>query len=346
MEEIVKKEVLDAVHVILKNQKQYLDLNKMDEIDKEIIPYIEENFECDINEFKVKKFGAPILVNDKRIIPIVLRYYAMMEDNLNLLSKLEESKYDFGGVRHTINFYVLDRQLSSKFRDRDYIRYITRYGEQFESFYSTLRGLNYHEREKYLNHFSQMLKDDPTVLHVGENNGTYNFLTRRNLELFGKDYLLGLDEKQRNLVNSFYFSVNENSVTKIKELVTKYPNFSMPIPLYKDIFDKFTIDELGTMSYKDIQLYQAADKVGVIDRMKQLLKLNPEFTCPIEFIRYEIFKVLDNETILGLSEEVMKEIANIKFVESKDVFVFPVKKINYIIMKHNIKEKIEGIIHK
>jgi len=117
-------------------------------------------------------------------------------------------------------------------------------------------------------------------------------------------------------------------------------------PLYKDIFDKFTVDELGVMSYKDIQLYQAADKVGVIDRMKQLLKLNPDFTCPIEFIRYEIFKVLDNETILGLSEEVMEEIASIKFVESKDVFVFPVKKINHIIMKHNIKEKIEGIIHK
>ena len=65
MEEVVKKNVLDAIHFILKLQRQYIDEDKMKKADELIIPYVENNFEYDKNEFKEKVFGAPVLVNDK-----------------------------------------------------------------------------------------------------------------------------------------------------------------------------------------------------------------------------------------------------------------------------------------
>ena len=344
MEEVVIKHVLDAVHFTLKNQRQYLDPIKMEKADSLIVPYIEENFEYSEGEFAVKYPGRVILAGDKRIVPIVIRYYAIMQDNLSLLKRLEDEKYNFSGNQNSINYFVLDKQLSSKFKTNEYIRDLKKYGVVFEHFYSTLRGLDYREREKILVDFADIVKKRPNLMQVGTKGHDYpNLLTRRNIDLFGKDFLLSLDDKQIRLVNSFYFQITEDNINEIKELVIKYPNFSMPIPLYREILDYFTVDELGNMSVKDMRLYEIATKNHLIDRMKELLSKNPEFDCPDNFIRYEIFRVIDNETILSLSNEVMEELSKVRLVELNNVYVFPVKKINRIIMKDKLKKKIEGI---
>lgn len=354
MEEVVKKNVLDAIHFILKLQRQYIDEDKMKKADELIIPYVENNFEYDKNEFKVKVFGAPVLVNDKRIFPIVIRYYAIVQDNLSLLSKLEEENYSFKGIQHVIKFYALDKQLSNKFKEKDYIRYLKKNDDCIEHFYNTLRGLNHHEREVILKEFSEIVKADPTVLEVGkEDDEFFNFLTRRNIEYFGKDFLLSLDDKQRKLVNSFYFQVDDSNISKIKELVIKYPDFKMPIPLYVDILNMFTVDEIGTMSDKDIELYAVADKKHLLPRMKELLEINPSFDCPKEFINKDIFW-LTNEEILDLDWETMEEISKIKRKELNDgTFVIPVNKMRATIdkskenkNKNELKKKVDGIIEK
>ena len=95
-----------------------------------------------------------------------------------------------------------------------------------------------------------------------------------------------------------------------------------------------------------MKLYEVAIKNKVFDRVKALLEEDPSFDCPSRFIRYEIFKVLDNETILGLSEDAILEICDIKLIELDDVYVFPVKKISKIVFKDKIKRKIEGIHRK
>lgn len=347
MEEIVKKNVLDAVHYILRNQHQYLDEEKMNKADELIIPYIEDNFEYKKDEFKVKKFGAPVLSNDKRIIPICIKYYAIMQDNLSLLEKLEEMDYSFVGVQHSIKLFALDKQLSSKFKEKDYIYYLKKNNTCIEHFYNTLRGLDHHERELILKEFSLIVKEDPTTLEVGrEKDGFYNFLTRRNIELFGKDFLLSMDKKQRELINTFYFQIDDSNISKIKELVVKYPDFKMPIPLYVDILNMFSVDEIGTMSDKDIRLYAAADKFHLLDRMKGLLEVNPEFDCPKGFINKDVFNWLTNEDILKLDYETMEEIGKIKCVELKNAIVFPVNKINSIIHKNERKKKVDEFIEK
>lgn len=347
MEEVVKKNVLDAIHHILICQRQYLDEEKMKKADELIIPYVEDNFEYREDEFKVKKYGPPVLSNDKRIFPIVIRYYAIMQDNLSLLEKLEEDDYSFVGSQHVIKFFSLDKQLSNKFKEKDYIRYLKKNGTCIEHFYNTLRGLDHHQREKILKEFSEIVKADPTTLDVGKDEREFfNFLTRRNIEYFGKEFLLSLDDKQRKLVNSFYFQTNDSNVSKIKELVIKYPDFKMPVPLYKDVLDLFSVDELGTMSDKDIALYEAADKAKVLLRMKELLEIKPSFDCSKEFIRIEIFNWLTNEEILNLDWKTMEEIGKIKPIEINNAYVFPVKKMNSIIGKNERKKKVDEIIEK
>ena len=347
MEKIVIENVLDAIHHILRNQRQYLDEEKMKKADELIIPYVEENFEYKEDEFKVKRFGPPVLSNDRRIFPILIRYYAIMQDNLSLLEKLEEKDFSFIGNQHVVKLFALDKQLSSKFKEPEYIRYLINNGDAIEHFYTTLRGLDHSERDRILREFSEIVKSDPTTLNVGiENDKNNNFLTRRNIELFGKEFLLNLSDKQRNLVNSFYFQVDEKNISKIKELITKYPDFDLSIPLYSDVFKILTVDELGTMSDKDRVLYDMAAKANLLVRMKQLLSINPDFDCPKDFIKYEIFRVLSNEEILDLSYEVMEEIGSIKIVELNDVYVFPVKKINAIINRDKFKKKKAEIIER
>lgn len=347
MEEIVKENVLDAIHHILKNQRQYMDEEKMKKADELIVPYIEENFEYRVDEFKVKRFGPPVLSNDRRIFPILIRYYAIMQDNLSLLSKLEDENFSFIGNQHAIKLFTLDKQLSSKFKEIDYIHYLIKYGDSIEHFYNTLRGLNQREREKVLKEFAEIVKSDPTTLNVGKDEDkNNNFLTRRNIELFGKEFLLNLSDKQRNLINSFYFQVDEKNISKIKELVTKYPDFTLSIPLYSDVFKILTVDELGTMSEKDRVLYDLAAKANLLVRMKKILDMKPDFDCPKGFIKYEIFKVLSNEEILDLSYEVMEEIGNLKIVELNNAYVFPVKKINSIIYKDKFKKRKDEIIER
>ena len=347
MKEIVKKNVLDAIHHILKEQHQYLDEEKMNKADELIIPYVEENCDFDEKEFKVKVFGVPVLSNDRRIFPVVVMYYAIMQDNVELLKRLKEKDYSFGGVQHSINIYALDKQLSSKFKELDYIRYLIKYGKSMEHFYLSLRGLDNHEREKVIRDFSDIVKADPTVLKVGEDEqDSCNYLTRRNIELFGKDYLINLDEKRRKLLNSFHFQINEENVESVRELVDKYPDYNNFLPLYKDVLALFSVDDLGNMTDKDAKLYAAAYKNKVIYRMKELLSSKPDFDCPIDFIRYEIFKVLSNEEILELDYDVMDEISKIKYVELDNVYVLPVKKINSIIHKDKFKKRKDEIIER
>ena len=66
--------------------------------------------------------------------------------------------------------------------------------------------------------------------------------------------------------------------------------------------------------------------------------MNPEFACPIDFIRPEIFKVLSDEEIVSLTKDGINEILSIKIPEIDNVLVMPVKKIRKV-LAHDEKRK-------
>ena len=313
MNETVVKEVLDAIHIMLKNNGFAFTLEQISSTDDFIIPFISE-LGIDSKEFNVEKKGVPRLVNDKRIIPIFIRYFALIEDNKELYEKLEKEDYVFY-ENHVIKFYALDRLLSAKFDIDEYIRLLNEYGDVVFKFYASIRGLDLSEKEFCCREFSDIIHRDYTTLKVGyddaDENSNYNFLTSHNILLFGKDFLLSLNRNQREMINNININLTDEEALKIKELYTKFPKFSGNISMSSGLLKYFSIDEISTMTMKDSILYEEAINVGLLDRMRNILSLNPDFNCTNDFINPLIFDICTDEEISKLSTEGKKEAINI-----------------------------------
>ena len=331
MEEVVKN-VLYAIHYILNRNGYKFSSKQLSNADEFIIPFIGE-LEISEKEFNVKVLGTPKLVGDRRIIPLLIKYFAYIEDNIGLYNELREDNYKFfEGFK--IKFYALDRMITGNFKRNEYKNLLLKDEDALSSFYYTVRSLDDETKEKVCKDFSDIVHIDHTTLTVGYNGedelNHYNYLTSNNILLFGKEFLLKLNKKQRNIINNINFGLNEEDALKIKELFNKYPEFS-EIPISIEVLHLFSVDEIGVMNLKNYILYKRALKNNVFDRMKEILKLDSSFDCNKDFIKEEIFKVLSNEEIIGLSDEAKNEISSIDIPKIKDTLVIPVRKIKKIV---------------
>lgn len=336
MSRIVNDNVLKAIHYILEHNGYKFTDKQLSLADEFIIPFISE-LKIEDKEFNVKTVGAPKLVNDKRVVPVLIKYFAYIEDNMALYNELVEDKYLFYN-NHIIKFYALDRVISGNFKLNEYKNILLKYEGALSHFFVSIRGLDRNERERYSKDFSDIVHRDQTTLKVGYKDGedvsNYCFLVKKNFDLFGKEFLLKLNNKQRELINGLSVNMDENSASKIKELITKYPdynNFNISI----ELINYLSVDEINSLSLKDCVLYESSLKVGLQDRIRNILRLDPNFYCKSSFIREEIFRVLSDEEIVGLSDIAQEEILNIKVPEIDNVLVMPIRKIRKILNKDN-----------
>lgn len=335
MNNIVIDNVLKAIHYILEHNGFKFTEKQISLADDFITPFIDD-LEIDPKEFNVVTIGVPKLVTDKRIMPICTKYFAFIEDNMGLYTELKKEDYIFY-ENYSIKFYALDRMLTGNFNKGEYIRLLSKYEKVISKFYSSIRGLESSEKEKYCRDFSDVVLRDQTTLKVGCSDDNYNFLIKRNFLLFGKDFLLKLNDKQREMINNICINLTEEEAIKLKELFTIYPLYTSNIDFSSEILKSFSVEEIGLMSSKDYSLYAEAIKVGLLERVKNILSLDPEFNCPINFIKEEIFRVLTDEQIIGLSDEAKKEIISV-IPEIDNVLVMPIKKINKIVSRDEKKK--------
>lgn len=344
MEKIIIDNVLDAIHYTLKRSGFTFSGKQLSRADEFITSYISE-LDIDSKEFTVKTVGAPKLVHDRRVIPLVVKYFAYLEDNIGLYNELIDDGYIFSeGPK--IRFYALDRLVTGNFKRNEYKNLLSKDEEALSSFYYSLREIEDDKKEQCAKDFSDIVHIDHTTLTVGNNGESgishYNYLTGKNILLLGKDFLLKIGKEQRNIINNISFNYNEKDALKIKELFTKYPSFN-GIPISIEILHNFSIDEISTMNIKDYVLYKVALKNNLFDRIKQILESNSSFDCPKGFIREEVFRVLTNEEIISLSSDAKDKIANLEIPKIDNVLVMPIKKIRSIAFKDKIHEKIESI---
>ena len=346
MSKLVIGKILEAIHFIIKQNGFEITEKQMSKADSEIIPYLLENLELEKSSVNVQHIGHPELSTDKRIYPAVMKYFSIVQDNASLYDELLEEGYEFIERYTSFKFYSLDRSFTSKFKKNEFKKLILKNDEAIRAFYNSLRGLDKGEKEYYYKEFSNIIHKDASVLRVGYNSrgySSYNYLTQRNIEYFGSEYLVNAKENARNVINSIHCKIDEEKVEYIKELLDKYPDYKNIISLDSKVINSFTIDELSKMSYKDSKLYQAALKYDLASRVKEILKVNPAFDCPENFIRIEIFKVLSNEEILELSPMAIDKISKIKIKEIDNVIVMPVKEINKVVMLDKAKKKVDNI---
>lgn len=331
MEKVIEKNVLDAIHYVLEHNEFKFTDKQIALADDFIIPFIDD-LDIDSKEFNVVTVGVPKLVKDKRILPILAKYFAFIEDNMGLYTELKEENFIFS-ENYSIKFYALDRMLTGNFKRSEYKNILLKYEDAIARFYSSIRGLEKSEKEKYIKEFSDIIHIDQTTLKVGyeDEDSNCNFLTKDNIEAFGKDFLLKLNKNQREMINNMHINPSESETNKIKGLIDKYPDYSSSIDFSSELLRYFSVDEISRMSYKDSILYEEALEVGLLYRMKSILALDPDFNCPVSFIRQEIFKVLSDEEIIGLTDEGIEEILNIKIPEIDNVLVMPVRKIKKVL---------------
>lgn len=338
MNKIVEKNVMDAIHYILEHNGFKFTDKQISLADDFINPFIDD-LEIDEKEFNVVTIGVPKLVKDKRILPLLTKYFAFIEDNMGLYTELKEENFVFSD-NYNIKFYALDRMITSNFKRSEYKKILLKYEEVVSHFYSSIKGLSKEEKEMYCKEFSDIVNRDQTTLKVGYDDeySNYNFLIRRNIELFGKEFLLKISNSQREMINHMNVNSSVEEVSKIKELFTKYPDYSGSIDLSSDLIKYLSVDEISSISLKDFILYENALEVGLLGRIKRIIEIDPTFDCPTAFIRPEIFKVLSDEEIIGLSDEAINEILSIKIPEIDNVLVMPVRKIRKV-LAHDEKRK-------
>ena len=343
--EVVVKNVLDGIHYVLEHNEFKFTDKQLEKADEYIIPFISE-LNIDSKEFNVVTSGKPKLAFDKRTISLVIKYFAYIEDNMSLYEELLNDGYIFY-ENHVFKFYALDRIMTGNFKRNEYKNLLYRYEAPISRFYSDLRGLEKEEREKYSKEFSDIVHIDQTTLRVGSdkygNVDRCNYLTKKNIEYFGKDFLLRIDDNRRNIINNISFNLQEEEALKIKELLIRYPNYTGIVELSSELLQNFNIDELNFMSKKDSILYEAAIKNGLLDRVKNIIKVYPNFNCPISFIREEIFRILTDDEIIGLSDNAKSKIAE-SIPEIEGVTVLPIKKIKSIVFKDKMMDKIDSIV--
>lgn len=343
--DIVVKNVLEAIHYVLEHNEFEFTNKQIEKADEIITPFIKE-LNIDSKEFNVITYSAPKFAYNKRIEQLLIKYFAYIEDNISLYEELLKDKYIFTG-KQGIKFYALDRVMTSNFKINEYKNLLYRHEEPISKFYFTLKGLSKSDKEKYSKEFSDIVHIDQTTLKVGfdkyENINHYNYLTKENIEYFGKDFLLRLDEDRRNIINNINIKLSKEDAKKIKELLIRYPNYSGIIDLSNELLSNFSIDEINAMSKKDAILYETSIKANLLYRMRNILTINPEFNCPTSFIREEIFKILSDEEIINLREDTKTKISE-SIPEIDGVIVLPIKKIKRIVFNDKIMNKFDSII--
>lgn len=344
MEQVIVKNILDLIYEMLNIKHLNLTEEQIKKANQEIVPFIEE-LSIDDREFRIKQRHSSSLLNDKRIKDLAVLYYATAQDNVSLYNELVKEKYHFPVNNLYKNLFPLDKTLSSKFNSNEYVDYLLKYSKVFKSFYYSLPNDDMERRDKIIQDFADIIHKDSTLLSIDNDediDGNYSrILNARNIEFFGKDFLINTNYCQRKILNNLFIGFNDEQLKKVKDLLEKYPNISIDYSLDPQKLSFFTVDELAGISLKDMNLYERAFPKNLEDRIKEILELDPSFDCPVGFIRKEIFEVLDNSTIVGLTSKGMEEISEIEIPDIDNVVVYPVRKINRIVMNDNIRKMLK-----
>ncbi len=329
-------EIINSIHSVLHLSGQRPDNSTLNKFDVLIRDYILSNYNCEKEKRGFVHSFHEIVMSPREIEPLVLRYFAMINDNLSLLEKLKGKNFDFLVNYYNFKLYALDRDFSSKFNEEKYIDLLLNQEEVMRRFYGTIRKLPIDEKKEMISTFSEIMqvnsnltKDPKSV----DNHLLVNLMSYTNLKYFGKEFILKSTIYQRRILNSLDNFLSDDDYIKIKELLEKYPRLEPKIPLNSEVINLFTFEELNSMSHKDSVLYMQVMENGFLSRVREILHLCPSFSCPLDFLKPEILKVLSNEIIVSLSDEAKLEISRIPIPYINGVYVMPVKKINKVVSK-------------
>lgn len=189
--------------------------------------------------------------NNKIRCSLVLYYTALYFDNVKLLNRMLKEEVNFGDRLNDLNLYVLDKDISSKFEEDEYIGIVKDCIVVFNGFYQTTKDLPKEEREKYITRFVNILKARHKDLTPnGSSHDYYWLFDKKRMDIYEDDSYLKASKKQLNIIahSNTRCIKNEDTIRRLNNLI-QTTDFNQHYWNTDLMFSLFSDDELFNIDY-------------------------------------------------------------------------------------------------
>lgn len=350
--ELEPKEIIDNLHMYVSRTGQVLKDKQREVADEKMTLVLNDGLISELLE-KYQKDGNKIEnnIDEKKALEeiefVLLKfYYAIYNDNVELYRKFLNNKISLGTSIYDNRLYLLNKELTDIFKtSKDYFDFIKVFNPAIKRFYASIGNKDTEERDEFIKSFTNIIKSDKRYLFRKKNDNPpiyMNVLTARNIKVFGEDLLKNATYKQKEVINSFNYKIDETRLEKIKFLIKKYPNYVINCDLCDEFIGAFKIDEIAAMPQNQTVILNKAAQLGIVPQALEIFKLNPNFTCPEKMINEQAFNEISADTMVMLSENAKKEISKVK--QNEDYR----RNVNKIINRdlRNLKDRIKKKLFK
>lgn len=324
--DVLSKNVLNDVKRIVKHNKVILNDDKIMETDKKMLEIIKSVIKDKKDALfeKTKEEKEKRKEIDSNIMPSLMQYYvAVNNDNLDLLHKLLDNNFSWENhERGEMKLFVLDKKISSKFKEDEYINIVENYTEILKRFYSNLYygngKSNDFNQEEIIEKFCNIMK------YYNQNNIKEEFtrlFTIDFLNSFTEEEILNLTAEQKYNLNIFLGFENKNDKeSQLKLGLIKKHNFSKKIIYWDKISEYFNEEEVLRLTENDIELFEGLFygnehydnrnelEKNAVCKLKQIKEENPDFKIKLDAM---VYNVLSTKQILSMNEDCADKINTI-----------------------------------
>ncbi len=313
------KERLDYIRTTVKCGVKEFDYSKIFKIDLLIKEELDKMYDAKMSNPKTK--DKYYVVNSgissderKELKKLVLYYYAIYNDNLDLLKKLVDENFKFEDSSGNLHLYALDRNFTKYFNEDELVSILKCSGAECKSFYNKLmnvesKKINYTNRKELLEEYEKLrnkllFSNLSNTERIYINNRLEEILPKINIEVFYK-----YDDSERDKIMSDFVSL-----MRINPMISKKKNQYIDEFSYRNLVTPSNLEILGVDTLLNLSDYQkdminrnydGRDSYSVI-RMKELIDKNPDFYTRLT-LNDEILNNLTNDEIINLTPE-MEEI--------------------------------------
>lgn len=292
----------------LKKEKEVVADNKMKGI---LTDLIDANFEKVYSENDESVYTLLPLTdkkeNEKIRCVLTLLYTALYFENVVLLNKLLNEEINFGDKAHDLLLCLLDKNISSRFKEDEYIEIIKTCKNVFPNFYLTTKDLEEKEREKYIVRFVSILKARYKYFEEKLQSSLYSLFSKMTMDILeDKSYLLASKEQLYSFEDISCFNIREkDSIKRLNTLIQntdfnqKYWNYDLMFKLFKD-------EELFDKGYWVCHFFERfSDSKEMLDKAMDLYNRCPDFaTSPYSYCSSEILRDIDNDILIELNDKI------------------------------------------
>lgn len=341
------KEIIDDLHMYISRTGLVLKEEQRKVADEKMTLVLNDGLISELLEKQEKDNKKTNTILDEKkafeeIEFVLLKfYYAIYNDNVDLYRKFLNEKVSLGTSIYDNKIHLLNKELSDMFKNhKEYFDFIKVFDPAIRKFYTSIGNKDTKLRDEFIESFTKIIKSDKRYLYrkKSDNPPIYmSLLNARNIKVFGEDFLKNATYKQKEVINSFNYKMDEANLEKVKFLIKKYPNYVIKCDLCEEFLSQFKIDEIASMPTNQTILYNEAAKLGIVPQLLEVFKLKHDFTCPVDMINEKVFSEIPADTLVLLSDNAKKDICKLK--ENEDYR----KNINKIVNKdlHNLKEVIK-----